>query len=148
MEEETLKNIQAIAHKIQANTHIYNALPSEDYEEHVVRILKRLKMQKELFVKEIANAFNLKTSNLILQDDSILKSYYQKVTDKYKDSISKKDMVGCIALLIEIEQELYETYISFLFEEKLGEIAKMILRNQSNEIKRDVRILNNLYEYA
>ena len=105
-------------------------------------------MQKELFIKEIANAADAKAKKLIAQQDHASKSFIQQIMKEYKDPISNHDVEGCISLLINIEQKLYDRYATYLFEEKPDEITKMILKNQSNEIKRDIRILNNLNEYA
>jgi hypothetical protein len=146
--KDNFNEISAIAHHVKANLLTYGKLPAEEFEEHVSSIIKRFKMQKELFIKEIANAIDHKAADLVPDNDEDMNKSNLSALEKFGDSISKHDEEACISLLVKIEQNLYDRYSSFLFEKSPDEITRMILTNQSNEIKRDIRILNNLYEYA
>lgn len=143
-----MNEIKNLAHHVKSNLLIYDKIPIAEFEEEIEGIVKRLKMQKKLFIKEIANAIGRDISEIIPEHENDLIDYNSKAMDTLGDAISDHDAEGCISLLIEIEQLLHDTYSSFLFEEKPDEITRMILRNQSNEINRDIRILKGLYEYA
>ena len=147
MKKETI-DIRKIAHQIKANQSVYHLLPKDKFEEHILRMLERLIMQKKLFLKEISNTTDQEQSEFLAEENVDHKSLNASILEKYKESISNEEAEACLALLIQIEQKLFDQYDSFLFKNKPDEIARMILGNQANEIKRDIRILKDLYEYA
>lgn len=147
MKEET-KNISLLANQIQSNQLVYEKLPYENFEEHIARMIERLKVLKDLFIKEIAKIASTELSTLASEENTALSSYHKQLLDKYDESISSEEVEGCIALLIEIEENLLEKYHEFLFQNSPNEITKMILKNQVIEVKRDIHILKNLYDYA
>lgn len=147
MKEDT-NSIQNLAHLVKANRLFYNKLPSGELEDHIIRMIERLKMQKDLFLKEIANTADTQVADIISEPESDEILSHHSTISKYNEAISNNDVEGCLSFLIEIEELLYNKYHAYLFEQKPDEITKMILRNQANEIKRDIKILNNLYEYA
>ena len=141
-------DIRKIAQQIKANQFTYSQLPLDIFEEPILRMVGRLKMQKNLFIKEISNATDIDISELKAENASNSKSQNASILEKYRDSIKNNEVEACISLLIEIERKLYDLYNDFLFKNKPDEIRKMILGNQATEIKRDIRILDNLLEYA
>ena len=138
--------IQQIIHNLRTNMLIYNELPVDNFEEHIGRLIKRLRMQKNLFIKEISRVFKL-DENSISDRGEISRSLVQK--DKEQRSILENDDISAhIPRVIRIEEDLHKKYYELLMEENLGEIARMIIKNQSNEIKRDIRGLKNILEYV
>ena len=142
--DKEITDIIKIAKRIKANQFVYDQLPLDIFEEPILRMISRLKMQKKLFIKEISNAANIYISELTGNSHSV----HDSILEKYNDSIKNHDMEACVNLLMEIEQNLYDLYNDYLFKNKPDEIRKMILGNQAREIKRDIRILDNLLEYA
>ena len=63
-------DIQNIAHQININQQVYDELPEETFEAHILRMIQRLKMQKKLFIKEITNATQIATSELVASKNS------------------------------------------------------------------------------
>jgi len=130
------------------NQLVYGELPENALEDHVLRTLERLKMQKQLFIKEIAHVTKVSTSELVSDQNKAIESSKEALLEQYDDALKNKDVDVYIDLLIKLEQKLYEEYTTFLFHNRPDEITKMILRHQSNDIKRDIHILKNLYKYG
>ncbi len=148
MDVINVKNTQAILNQLKVNQHLYQQLPIDDFEEHISRLFKRLKIQKKLFIKEINRVSNSDNSRSLKNTSELVEQLNENLQEQCNKTIREDDQYACLSVVIQSEEVLYELYNGLLFKNELDEISRMILKNQSNEIKRDIRGLKSIEEYA
>jgi len=137
-DDSELYNVNVLLNQLNKNIRFYDELPLKQFDKHFSDLFSRLKMQKDLFIKEVHRVFKI--------DDSIDNNENPTiniVNDSIKDPESGATEQW-IAILNEKENLLIKNYDTVLSDENLSEIAQMILRNHRNELTRDLRNLNDL----
>ncbi len=140
-------NIKPLLNQLRTNTMIYEEIPLEMFEENDSLLFSRLKTQKNIFIKEVCHVFKIEKQNHFDSNDSQVEKEYEQLIKKHRSELKDKNADKCIALILKIENLLQDNYSNLLLDADMDEITRMILSNQSNEVKRDIRGLKHIQRY-
>jgi hypothetical protein len=136
--DSDLYNVNVLLKQLNHNISVYEHLRLSQFDKKLSELFSRLKMQKDLFIKEVERVFKVDGAN----DNHINPSI--KFNDDGASGNEPQTSEQWIVALNELENLLIENYNTLLSDENLSEIAQMILRNHRNELKRDLKNLNEL----
>jgi len=131
--------LEIIFIQININLKLYHRIIQQIKNDDFSNLLLKLKMQMDLFIKELESIFIMDNSKILEQNASIIKKDVDKLITENPDNELFR-MIG------EREQYLMKLYDDLLLNAPKDEIAKMIIRNHLNEIRRDISSVKDLNE--
>lgn len=131
--------LEIIFIQININLKLYHRIIQQIKNDDFSNLLLKLKMQMDLFIKELESIFIMDNSKILDQNASIIKKDVDKLITENPDNELFR-MIG------EREQYLMKLYDDLLLNAPKDEIAKMIIRNHLNEIRRDISSVKDLNE--
>ena len=128
--------------QIRINYKVFEELLQSIQTEDLRNLVIRIKMQKDLFIRELKRIFEDKsfdfTTNSSTEKDEIKKLILEYASENTEET--------CFNIIRLREKHLLEIYDELMMNILKNEIAKMIFRNHINEIRRDLRALQDLHD--
>lgn len=134
-------DVENLLDQINENRRFYETILMKIETVEFKDVLVRLRMQKDLFIKEICRLFQIDSQEHFNDSSPARKGKYGDQLSEYNSSAKE---VSYFDLTIRGEKDLLEFYENFLLDISHNEIANMILRNHINELVRDIQGLKNL----
>ncbi len=128
--------------QIRINYKLFEELLQSIETEDLRNLVIRIKMQKDLFVRELTRIFEDKSfdfTTLSANDKDTIKNL---MLEYASEDIEET----CFNIIRFREKHLLEIYDDLMINILKNEIAKMIIRNHINEIRRDLRALQDLHD--
>jgi hypothetical protein len=129
--------------QINVNLKLYHRLLQEIDHDDFSNLLLKLKMQMDLFIKELGNIFMINNTKILKEHASIIDKNLGKISSPHD---SENNIEGYLKVISEREKHLYKLYDELLLNAPTDEIAKMIIRNHYNEVNRNIQSIKDLRE--
>ena len=124
--------------QININLKLYHRLIQQIKNDDFSNLVLKLKMQMDLFIKELESIFILDNSKILDQNASSIDKDVDKLLFENPENELFFRIIG------EREQYLMKLYDDLLLNAPKDEIAKMIIRNHLKEIRRDISSVKDL----
>ncbi len=128
--------------QIRINYKVFEELLQSIETEELRNLVIRIKMQKDLFIRELKRIFKDKSFDFA-SHSSTEKEVIKEIMLEYASENAEET---CFSIIRLREKHLLEIYDDLMINILKNEIAKMIIRNHINEIRRDLRALQDLHD--
>ncbi len=137
-------SITQLINEVYVNMYLLERCYENLDDEDAKYMVQRMKLQKELFIKELCRVFQI-------DRHEHFQEFKKQILDSVREDLYNRTLnsVKSIFNLINHRAEyLLGIYYELLFDELNSEIAKMIIRNHIKEIRRDKGALKDIQEHV